>query len=259
MTEREAFIKAICANRADDTVRLAFADWLDEHNDHQRAEFIRVQCELVQLRGIQEGNYGMSDIRILGRIADLRRRERELLDEHRGNWFRLLSRRPGFGENELLRWWPIASNDEEVLDRGDDCPIMTAAMEGRPTRGFLSYVICTAADWTKHGHAICEQNPIERVKLTTRPDIFFLPRVQHLEGGTFEWESYPGIAFGLPDRIARVSLVGESTPIELQVSADVRLWDQIASDAQGRGVPISPEGERPQLIIGTVVGFNDNP
>jgi uncharacterized protein (TIGR02996 family) len=45
MTERDAFLRAIVADPADDTVRLAFADWLDEHDETERAEFIRLQIE----------------------------------------------------------------------------------------------------------------------------------------------------------------------------------------------------------------------
>ncbi|MBY0457976.1 MAG: TIGR02996 domain-containing protein, partial [Gemmataceae bacterium] len=33
MTDRDALLAAICANPAEDTPRLAFADWLDEHAD----------------------------------------------------------------------------------------------------------------------------------------------------------------------------------------------------------------------------------
>ena len=50
MNERDAFIRGIAANLYDDTPRLAFADWLDEHGEHDRAEFIRVQCELEPIR-----------------------------------------------------------------------------------------------------------------------------------------------------------------------------------------------------------------
>ena len=44
MTEREAFIEAIATNPGEDTPRLAFADWLQEHGEEPRAEFIRLQC-----------------------------------------------------------------------------------------------------------------------------------------------------------------------------------------------------------------------
>ncbi len=43
MPDREAFVSAIAANPADDLPRLVFADWLDEHGDPDRAEFIRTQ------------------------------------------------------------------------------------------------------------------------------------------------------------------------------------------------------------------------
>lgn len=46
MTEQEAFTLAIVTDPLDDTPRLVYADWLDEHGDALRAEFIRVQIEL---------------------------------------------------------------------------------------------------------------------------------------------------------------------------------------------------------------------
>jgi uncharacterized protein (TIGR02996 family) len=46
MDERAALVAAIAANPDDDTPRLAFADWLQEHGEESRAEFIRLQCEL---------------------------------------------------------------------------------------------------------------------------------------------------------------------------------------------------------------------
>ena len=51
MTDEQAFLNALKANPADDTTRLVYADWLDEHGDPLRAEFIRVQCELATGRG----------------------------------------------------------------------------------------------------------------------------------------------------------------------------------------------------------------
>jgi uncharacterized protein (TIGR02996 family) len=42
MTDREALLRAIIENPADDAPRLVYADWLDEHGDPDRAEFIRL-------------------------------------------------------------------------------------------------------------------------------------------------------------------------------------------------------------------------
>lgn len=47
MDEAE-FLRAIVARPADDTVRLVYADWLDERGETDRAAFIRVQIELAR-------------------------------------------------------------------------------------------------------------------------------------------------------------------------------------------------------------------
>lgn len=47
MNERAAFLEAIRADQTDDTVRLIYADWLDEQEsdqDRARAEYIRMSC-----------------------------------------------------------------------------------------------------------------------------------------------------------------------------------------------------------------------
>jgi uncharacterized protein (TIGR02996 family) len=43
----DAFLQDIIAHPDDDTPRLVFADWLDEHDQALRAEFIRLQCRLA--------------------------------------------------------------------------------------------------------------------------------------------------------------------------------------------------------------------
>jgi uncharacterized protein (TIGR02996 family) len=45
----EALFRAVCANPADDTPRLVYADWLQENGQAERAEFIRLQCEAWHL------------------------------------------------------------------------------------------------------------------------------------------------------------------------------------------------------------------
>src|SRR5262249_54055324 len=53
MSEETALLKAIIADPDDDTSRLVYADWLDEHDQPNRAEFIRVQIGLA--RGTPSG------------------------------------------------------------------------------------------------------------------------------------------------------------------------------------------------------------
>lgn len=49
MHDRDALVRAIIENPEDDSPRLVYADWLDEHGGAARAEFIRLQCELGRL------------------------------------------------------------------------------------------------------------------------------------------------------------------------------------------------------------------
>jgi uncharacterized protein (TIGR02996 family) len=49
MGTEAALLRAIRANPDEDTPRLAYADWLDEHDQPERAEFIRVQVQLAPI------------------------------------------------------------------------------------------------------------------------------------------------------------------------------------------------------------------
>jgi uncharacterized protein (TIGR02996 family) len=46
----DAFLQAILESSDDDTPRLAYADWLEEHGDPDRAEFIHMQGLLARLQ-----------------------------------------------------------------------------------------------------------------------------------------------------------------------------------------------------------------
>src|SRR5262249_46411260 len=48
MTDHDALFAAICANPDDDLPRLAYADWLREHDRPDEAEYVRVSCRLAQ-------------------------------------------------------------------------------------------------------------------------------------------------------------------------------------------------------------------
>lgn len=48
MTDHDALLAAICENPDDDTPRLVFADWLDEHERGEQAAFVRAQVELAR-------------------------------------------------------------------------------------------------------------------------------------------------------------------------------------------------------------------
>jgi uncharacterized protein (TIGR02996 family) len=76
MNTGEALLQAVCEEPDDDGPRLVYADWLEEHGDPERAEFIRVQCRLARL---PEGD---------AQRPQLQRREDELLRAHEQEWLR---------------------------------------------------------------------------------------------------------------------------------------------------------------------------
>jgi uncharacterized protein (TIGR02996 family) len=78
MTQDDAFIQAIADAHADDAPRLIYADWLDEHGQPERAEFIRGQCRLAAMRPRDKGYRPLAE-----RIAVLAR-------EHGRKWDREL-------------------------------------------------------------------------------------------------------------------------------------------------------------------------
>src|SRR5687768_10495800 len=48
--ERDAFVRSVADSPEDDTTRLVFADWLEEHGEETRARFIRAQCEAARFK-----------------------------------------------------------------------------------------------------------------------------------------------------------------------------------------------------------------
>ncbi|HUR53172.1 MAG TPA: TIGR02996 domain-containing protein [Gemmataceae bacterium] len=78
MSDEAAILAAIAAQPAEDTPRLAYADWLDEHGDAAariRAEFIRVQCAIKPLDDLPSAD--------AQQYATLYRRQNEILEGHR--------------------------------------------------------------------------------------------------------------------------------------------------------------------------------
>ena len=71
--DREAFLAAIRAEPESDAPRLIYADWLDDHGEAARAEFIRLGCELARAA------FGVAP-------PAKNRRYRELLEAHAAEW-----------------------------------------------------------------------------------------------------------------------------------------------------------------------------
>lgn len=186
MTEHDELIRCVCLAPDDDLPRLIYADWCDEQGETERAEFIRVQVEKVQVyqgrpKGIMSPYVDTHSWKV--RFEDLQQRERELLDQHGYDWFLDFIRDSGI---------PSAAVG---LDRNvwklRQVPKGLGWCEFR--RGFVERVTCTATQWLTHGPAIVRQRPIMRVVLSDlEPSLTYA-------GGRYIW--YLGPLADGPDRV----------------------------------------------------------
>jgi uncharacterized protein (TIGR02996 family) len=106
MSHVDGFRQAIGEDPRDDAVRLIYADWLDENGDPERAEFIRVQCELPRL--------GKNHPRRAGLVL----REQELLQAHLDEWWQEL---PPWAREDSL------GGPEESFSRGFVAEVLVEA------------------------------------------------------------------------------------------------------------------------------------
>jgi uncharacterized protein (TIGR02996 family) len=113
--DERALLNAILATPEDDLPRLVYADWLEERDRPERAEFIRVQCELARSEPGSEGR------------ARLFARQAELMKRHQPDWF------PDFSAvASLVVSWKTARGFVESLEVGAE--------------GFLSLTEASFAD-----------------------------------------------------------------------------------------------------------------
>jgi uncharacterized protein (TIGR02996 family) len=142
MSDREAFVAAIAANPADDLPRLVFADWLDEHGEAERAEFIRTQIRL--------SNADVAERKQL----DLR--ARELFREHWQHWFGpfILAMDPSA---DLGRWYqhtPSAGGGawlDLTIRRTVQADITPVVRRVDVCRGFVQRVDINVHSWGERG------------------------------------------------------------------------------------------------------------
>jgi uncharacterized protein (TIGR02996 family) len=134
--EWELLLKAVVADRDDDLPRLVAADWLDEHDQPERAEFIRVQVE-----------------RVRNDRPELAWREKALLDN------------PLFGPLWAVEDCPVLVR---MTDAGASIRDLSLNGTERVTfrRGFPFRLKCPAAEWLAHGHRTVPRQPLEELVLT---------------------------------------------------------------------------------------------
>jgi uncharacterized protein (TIGR02996 family) len=163
VTEQQSLIAAICLHPAEDTPRLAFADWLEEHDDPARAEFVRKSIEQETYSASSDGGECTQcyharlrlpttngPCRCTPAVRELRGRVNTLLRDNERRW--------------LPPWWP---------DVGADRP-SRPVWNPRWRRGFVDRVdLETQALHTQAAH-LFRECPLQQVRLDNKfPHSFF--------------------------------------------------------------------------------------
>ena len=125
-------LAAIAANPEEDTPRLAYADWCDENDQPERAEFIRLQVRMATMQDCKHP----PNIYLDGtcRYCEVNWRQRQLKYQIHN---------------------PLNYFDPDQVDY---------------VRGFPDRVTCTAREWLTLADEILEVWPLTRVSLKTLPD-----------------------------------------------------------------------------------------
>ncbi len=213
MTDGDAILRAILDDPADDLPRLAYADWLEENGQMERAEFIRLQLELAPhesaLRRPHPEQALCTDesAHWCPVCGDCRCPEPETSKCYPG--CRLHARTSRHHSDESLKLYcaDLRRRERDLLDRhGDGIAAGVAAAFGLRLRmvdygygggaglcgfvkwlwrrGFVAEIRCPLQAWLDHGPAVVRAHPVEVVEVTDKK-----PAVV---AGAYGWLSGPG-------------------------------------------------------------------
>lgn len=229
--DQAGFLSAIIAAPDDDLPRLTYADWLDEHGEPERAEFIRVQCEAYQLASAP------------GFFDDLRQQKHSLTCQC--PYHASVQRGSNLLKHHGILWsrhfWSaiLPELNDEIKSH---CTLGNWSWVF--SRGFLSHLHIEWQTWNELGSQILAACPIRNakdglVRLTTFPEwgdrVFrteyfagtralpFTQQRQLILGRT-----YPGIRFELPSDFHRGAMA--------DLTALHRATDRFGTDGEPRGI-----------------------
>lgn len=156
-SDETALLRTILARPDDDAPRLVYAEWLEEHGQEERGEFIRVQCELCRLESdeIERALRTACDDAECGHEpCGLRRREAELL--------------------------PVVRSHTPYIV--PDPAIVLEDWEFH--RGFIDGIHCDWPTWRDRAKPLRDFHPLLKyVILTTSPTWFYEKREGEIENG----------------------------------------------------------------------------
>lgn len=132
MSDGDALLKSIIANRDDDTPRLVYADWLEENEQTDRAEFIRLTISYLRLTQLHEQLQAI-------------REDSDQLREVSNAWLE-------------TSWKPH-------LPAG-----CSWCRQDLKQRGFVEEIECAASTWIANADELLAGHPIRKVIFTTQVD-----------------------------------------------------------------------------------------
>jgi uncharacterized protein (TIGR02996 family)/excisionase family DNA binding protein len=138
----QGLLQTILETPSDDVPRLVYADWLDEHGQSPRADFIRTQIRLARS---PDCGHGFPD-ETCERCAWLKT-EDDLLTQHGNAWLASLS-------GEGWRWCRY--------------PQFTGQRLACFRRGFVSFVLLSTDEFIHNARQLVRAHPLERIQLSDR-------------------------------------------------------------------------------------------
>ena len=213
MTDHQALLAAVLAAPDDDAPRLVYADWLDENGEPERAEFIRLGCEISRIWEQKTE-----------RLANLLSESGTLLLKHGETWsLKELVRPCGLKVGGQRRWLTSHGIIDRTSVRHEGSYVYPPdrLFSWDWARGFIHSITCTASDWLKHADAITAEHPVREVRLTTWPVMAVWyeeeenqddPAVAQKAMLRQLAQQWPGITFHLPELQQRSTYEWEAGP-----------------------------------------------
>lgn len=225
-SEYRALLRQVILSPGDDSPRHALADWLEIHGDAPRAEFIRLQLELVSAAPCPTNQKGVGTPNLCCRRCDLQTRLFDLLIDH--------------GRRLAINGDPGSS----IKIKEDFSKITVAKTVSHFDRGFIWKVELKCEAFLAGAREMFERHPLSHVVLNDRHPV-------NLPGGRAMWlaDGSPGAE---PQRNRLPSILFDQLPGGAG-SKTARLYDSsddatdalsIACVAHGRklaGVVLSDE------------------
>jgi uncharacterized protein (TIGR02996 family) len=172
MSDDAAFIRAILEDPADDAPRLVYADWLDEHGQSERAEFVRIQCDQAYVGLPKRG---------------LTKRELDHLSAPGFDWTEQAAKDIGVACAKL-RW---DGHDSFSWQWDGEWSVTWS-------RGFVASIALPTAAFIEHAAELFRAHPITAVRLTDREPNNYGPPDDDMQFGWLSEHEHGVGPAGLP-------------------------------------------------------------